>query len=121
MNIAVLEDNPAIIAYMTTALQMAGHHVAVYTRGAALFVDLFTREGVCDPLPFDVLTVDLLLPAAISGVEVITRIRRVIPPQLLPIIVISGAGVFALEQVRETFPDVAILIKQKLHTLAWPG
>jgi len=111
MKIAVLEDNPAIVGYMTTALQLAGYQVETYTQAVALFEALFTQGGIHHPLPYDALTVDLLLPGGISGLEVITRIRRLIPPQNLPIIVISGAGESLLEQVKTTFPDVPILIK----------
>jgi DNA-binding response OmpR family regulator len=111
MNIAVLEDNPAIIEYLTTALQMADHRVASYSQAGSLFDALFRDEGVRNPLPFDVLTVDLLLPGGISGFEVLTRVRRILSPQSLPIMVLSGASLPLFEQIRENFPDVAILRK----------
>ena len=111
MKIAVLEDNPAIAGYMTTALQLAGYYVDTYTQAVSLFDALFTEGGMRNPLPYDALTVDLLLPGGISGIEVITHIRRLIPSSTLPIIVISGASESLLGQVKTTFPDVPILIK----------
>ena len=118
MNIAVLEDNPAISGYMTTALQLAGHHVEVFPQAVSLFEALFTEGAMRTPLPYETLTVDLLLPGGVSGLEVITLIRRLISPQDLHIIVISGAGEALLEQVKQVFPDVAVLIKPfKMHRL----
>ena len=118
MNIAVLEDNPAIGGYMTTALQLAGHHVEVFRQAVSLLEALFTEGAMRTPLPYEVLTVDLLLPGGVSGLEVITLIRRLISPQDLHIIVISGAGDALLEQVKQAFPDIALLIKPfKMHRL----
>lgn len=111
MNIAVLEDNPAINEYLTTALEMAGHHVDIYTQGEALLEALFTNGGVRSPLPYDLITVDILLPGALSGLEVIARIRDAMPSQPLPVIVISGASQPHLEQVITGYPHIAILEK----------
>src|SRR5712691_12898213 len=104
MNIAILEDNPTIIEYLTLVLEMAGHQVTVYTQGTALLEALFTERGVCTPLPYDLITVDLLLPGDLSGIEVIARIRETIGPRQLPIIVISAASQLVLEEVKKTFP-----------------
>ncbi|SRR5947207_1365564 len=118
MNIAILEDNPAIVDYLTTALEMAGHQVEVHTQGASLLEALFPNGGVRTPLPYDLVTVDLLLPGGLSGVEVIARIRDAIAPQQLPIIVISGASRPFFEEVKKIFPHVFLLEKPfKRHVL----
>lgn len=109
--IAVLEDNPAICEYLAIALEMAGHHVSVHTYGASLLATLFTESGVRWPLPYDLMTVDLLLPGELSGLEVITRIRASITSEHLPIIMLSGAGDNLLEQAKCQFPQSPLLRK----------
>ncbi|SRR6266571_8410650 len=118
MKIGILEDNPVIFEYMKIAFEMKGHQVDVYTQGAALLDTLFTTSGVRSPLPYDVITIDLLLPGEISGLEVVARIREAIPVSQLPIIVISGVALSMLEEVQKDFPQVPVLSKPfELHTL----
>lgn len=111
MHIAVLEDNPDIVAYMQIALELAGHHVSIHSHAASLLDTLFTASGPRSPLPYDLITVDLLLPDRCSGLDVIERIRQGIPATQLPIIVISGAGPDLLEQARRDFPQEIVLSK----------
>jgi len=118
MKIGILEDNPVIFEYMKTAFEMKGHQVDVYTEGNTLLDTLFTRSGVRSPLPYDLITIDLLLPGDISGLEVVARIRQSIPASQLPIIVISGVALSTLEEVQKDFPQVPVLSKPfKLQTL----
>src|SRR2546427_12791324 len=90
--IAVLEDNPAICEYLTTALEMAGHRVSAHTHGASLLATLFTESGVRWPLPYDLVTAALLLGGDPACVEVIARSRTTITTPPLPIMLPSGAG-----------------------------
>ncbi len=89
MNIGLLEDNPAIIEYLTTALKMAGHTVRAYTQGSSLLETILIDSDVQDPLPYDVLIIDLFLPGELSGLTVLERIQQVIPLSKLPTIIIS--------------------------------
>src|SRR5216683_3280578 len=57
MNIGVLEDNPAILDYMTIALEMAGHHVQTFTSSTPLIDRLLTNSEIYGPLPYDVIVV----------------------------------------------------------------
>ena len=111
MKIAVLEDNPDILEYMKTALEMAGHDVYTFIDGSLFLQSLFTDPPVRNPFPYDLVTIDLLLPGSISGLEVITRIRQDISLDELPIIVITGVGAKATEEVVSTFPTTPILHK----------
>lgn len=111
MKIAVLEDNPDILEYMKTALEMAGHDVSTFIDGSLFLQSLFTDPPVRNPPPFDLVTIDLLLPGSISGLEVITRIRQDISLDQLSIIVITGVGAKATEEVVSTFPTTPILHK----------
>ncbi len=73
MNIGILEDNPAILDYMTIALEMAGHRVQTFTSSTPLIDRLLANSEIHDPLPYDLIVVDLLLPGSISGFEAMSR------------------------------------------------
>src|SRR5260370_16492146 len=89
MNIGVLEDNPAILDYMTIALEMAGHRVQTFTSSTPLIDRLLTNSEIYGPLPYDLIVVDLLLPGSISGFQAIKHIQRIIPLSRLPVIIIT--------------------------------
>jgi DNA-binding response OmpR family regulator len=61
--------------------------------------------------PYDLVIIDLKLPGELSGQEVILRIRKVLPPERFPIIVISGAGEPQVAQLRHFFPDISFIQK----------
>lgn len=111
MKIALLEDNPSILDYLSRALEMMGHTVHKYTISASLLETLFHGESVRAPLPYDLLLVDILLPGSISGVEAIHTIRRDIPQELLPIVIISACSQKELEEAHRQLPSVPILRK----------
>ncbi|HZU68864.1 MAG TPA: response regulator [Ktedonobacteraceae bacterium] len=111
MNIALLEDNPAVLDYMSTALRMAGHNVSTHVESSSLLAALFHPAGVCSPLPYDLVIVDLLLPGDMSGVEAIHRIRQSIPPDTLPIVIVSACSQYELAQVKARFPHIPMLRK----------
>jgi len=111
MNIAVLEDNPAILEWVTIALEMSGHHVHAHTDSSSLLETLFLGPKVATPLPYDCVLVDLLLPKSPSGLETIHCIRQAFPAHTLPIIIISALDKDELERVRERLPEVPIFRK----------
>ena len=112
MRIGLLEDNPAIVDWLTTALEMAGHAVSHHTDGPSLLACLFDAEGsVSEPLPYDLVLVDFYLPGDMSGLQVIDAIRAIIPKERLPLIVISGASLRELERIGASHPDLPIVQK----------
>ena len=111
MRIGLLEDNTAIHEYITAVLELAGHTVITHTIGMSLLNELFTDTGGPSPLPYELVIVDLLLPGTLSGLAVINSIRQIIPPETLPIIVVSAASQKQLQQIDERFPDVQVLQK----------
>ncbi len=111
MRIGLLEDNPGILDFMTVALEMAGHSVGTYTHATPLIEALLTDSVAHDPLPYDLLIVDLLLPGDVSGFETINLVREVIPLDRLPVIVISAGSREEIELVRTNLPTVPILRK----------
>ena len=120
MQIGLLEDNPSIVEWLSTALEMAGHGVHPYQDGPSLLVCLFATDCIPTSLPFDLLIVDLLLPGGMSGLDVINRVRKAIPPEQLPVIVVSGASLSELGRLQESHPDIPVLQKPvRLQTLLW--
>ena len=118
MNIALLEDNPPILDYLSTALEMLGHTVHKFTSSAPLLETLFTGASVRVPLLYDLTLIDLLLPGSISGLETAQKIRQAIPPQQLQIIVVSACSQKELEEAQAGLPYVPILRKPfKMHEL----
>jgi CheY-like chemotaxis protein len=111
VNIALLEDNPPILDYLSTALEMLGHTVHNFTSSAPLLETLFIGESVRVPLPYDLALIDLLLPGSISGLEAAQKIRQAIPPQQLHMIVVSACSQKELEEARAELPQVPILRK----------
>ena len=92
-------------------LQLSGHTVSTHTVGLSLLDELLAEQSAETPLPYDLVIVDILLPGTLSGLAVINSIRQNIPPETLPIIVVSAASQHQLEQIRERFPDVQVLQK----------
>ena len=111
MRIGLLEDNHAISDYLTTALEIAGHQVYPHVFGHSLVERLFLDRNQHEPPPYDLVIIDLLLPGMLSGAAVIDYVRRSIPPETLPIIVISAASESQLKEVRSRFPHIHVLRK----------
>ncbi|MGH2640011.1 MAG: response regulator, partial [Rhabdochlamydiaceae bacterium] len=119
VNIALLEDNPPILDYLSTALEMLGHTVYKFTSSAPLLESLFIDESVRLPLPYDLALIDLLLPGSVSGLQTAQKIQQAIPSQQLHIIVLSACSQAELEEAQAALPQVPILRKPfKIHELA---
>jgi CheY-like chemotaxis protein len=118
VNIALLEDNPSILDYLSTALELLGHSVAKFTHSTPLLETLFIGENVRSPIPYDLVLIDLLLPGSISGLETAHIIQQAIPPNRLHIIVVSACSQKELEQARAELLHVPILRKPfRIHEL----
>ena len=111
MQIGLLEDNPAIATLLSTVLTMAGHSVCPSYDGASFLAGLFASDHISRSIPYDLLLVDLYLPGCLSGWEVVSSIRDVIPAEKLPIIVISAASAGELKKFQASYPDIPVLQK----------
>lgn len=111
MNIALLEDNPPILDYLSTALEMHGHTVYKFTDSAPLLETIPTGENASVPLPYDLAIIDLLLPGPISGIETIQKIWQALAPYRLPMIVVTACSQKELEEARAIVPQVPFLRK----------
>jgi DNA-binding response OmpR family regulator len=111
MKIGLLEDNPAILDYMTTALKMAGHDVFTHTQALSLLKTLLPNGEPYHPLPYDLLIVDLLLPGDLHGQKAIELLYQKIPFEELPIIVVSACSQDELTEIQKRFPRISTIRK----------
>lgn len=111
MNIALLEDNPPILDYLSTALEMHGHTVHKFTDSAPLLETILTWKNAPLSLPYDLAIIDLLLPGPVSGIETIQKIWEALAPYRLPMIVVTACGQKELEAARAILPQVPFLRK----------
>jgi CheY-like chemotaxis protein len=111
MKIGLLEDNPALLDFMSTMLEMAGHSVETHTSGSSLLETLFLETKVRFPLPYDIIIVDLLLPGSMSGLETIQTIRQRLSPTQLPVLIVTAVGSGELAEAITRLPEVPVLRK----------
>src|SRR5579884_1693754 len=105
MHIGVVEDNPAVLSMIETALALHGHSVETYSNQSSFLSDL---ERSMHIPPFDLVLVDLFLDSG-SGIDVIEALRLVQPR--IPAILISAAEENVLAPIRRHYPDLSILQK----------
>ena len=92
MQIGLLEDDVAIQEMLRLVLEDEYYTVIIYPTAEACLEALLADEQEQVSIPIDLLIVDLRLPKAVSGIEVIRQIRS--DPQLssLPIILTTAAS-----------------------------
>jgi len=108
MKIALLEDNPTNSEFIQTVLQMEGHQTFPYADGDSLFQALQTTG---DFFPYDVAIIDLWLPGAYSGQDVMRHIQQGYSWEHLPFIVLSALSLNILTLVQADFPETPIIRK----------
>jgi DNA-binding response OmpR family regulator len=111
VNIALLEDNPPILDYLSTALEMHGHTVHKFTDSAPLLETIPGGKDARASLPYDLAIIDLLLPGPVSGIETIQKIWQALAPYRLPMIVVTACSQKELEAARAVLPQVPFLRK----------
>jgi two-component system chemotaxis response regulator CheY len=101
MKIGLLEDDVAIQEMLRLLLEDEHYSVAIYPSADACLNALLAEEQKQLPVPIDLLIVDLRLPRAVSGIEVIRQIRS--DPRLssLPIILTTAASFTDIEDLSD--------------------
>ena len=111
MHIALLEDNASILEIFSVVLTKTGYLVSTYTYGDSLLTAFTGALDSQGRLPCDLLIVDLHLPGALSGLDVIEQVQHLSAPQLFPTIVVSAASDHELALVQTRYPTFPILKK----------
>lgn len=127
--VGLLEDNVRIAKLCVTMLNYAGHDVMLYMDAqeclqALAVLDLFklpstlTKEpGELNPLPIDVLILDLHLPA-MSGLDVLRFLRSHPRTSVLPLIFCTAAPLSEINTALQIAPDAMLVEKPfKLQAL----
>ena len=127
--VGLLEDNMRIAKLCVTMLNYAGHNVELYMDAqeclqALSVFDLFTLSslpgkgpGASNPLPIDVLILDLHLPT-MSGLEVLRLLRTHPRTSVLPLIFCTAAPISEINIALAIAPDATLVEKPfKLQTL----
>ncbi|GLV53846.1 hypothetical protein KDH_06970 [Dictyobacter sp. S3.2.2.5] len=114
MNIGVLDDNPAILAFLSTTLKMDGHTVTAHNSGASMLEAIFPTDSSSSQqgVPYDLIILDLLLPGTMTGVDVFFAIRKEFEFWQLPVIVVTAVSGPTLEQFRRILPDDVPLLRK---------
>jgi CheY-like chemotaxis protein len=101
MQIGLLEDDVAIQEMLRLLLEDEHYTVVIYATADACLNALLAEEQKQLPVPIDLLIVDLRLPRAVSGIEVIRQIRS--DPRLssLPIILTTAASFSDIEDLSD--------------------
>jgi CheY-like chemotaxis protein len=111
MHIGVLDDNANIREYLTTALRLKGYTATAHDTKLSLLDALFHADEVITPLPYDLLIIDIFLSGNMTGMDTFLFIRRTIPAERLPIILITASREHIIDTFRMNFPDVPFLFK----------
>lgn len=113
LNIGVLDDNLAILAFLSTTLKMDGHNVFEHTSGKSMLDAIFSSaRSPQEAQPYDLVVLDLLLPGSMTGADVFFAIRKEFESWQLPVIVITAVSGPTLEQFRHILPDDVPLLRK---------
>ena len=101
MQVGLLEDDVAIQEMLRLLLEDEHYTVVIYSTADACLNALLAEEQKQLPVPIDLLIVDLRLPKAVSGIEVIRQIRS--DPRLssFPIILTTAASFNDIEDLSD--------------------
>jgi DNA-binding response OmpR family regulator len=104
MRIGILEDNVMICEMLQATLELAGHHVSVYTQSTTFLAAAVPRGVSITPVPFDAFIIDLILSEQPSGLQVIHYLRMAHIE--LPILIISADSQTHIDAALEDLPDI---------------
>lgn len=101
MQIGLLEDDTAIQEMLRLVLEDEDYTVIIYPTAEACLNALLADEGEQVPVSIDLLIVDLRLPRAVSGIEVIRELRNEPSYSSLPIILTTASSFIDVEDLSD--------------------
>lgn len=110
MNIGVLDDNPTILSFLETTLEMDGHSVYSHTTGESMLHAMLDQPGISPR--YELVVLDLLLQGKLSGADVFLTLRKRYASWELPIVVVTAVSEPTLEQFRLILPDDVPLLRK---------
>jgi two-component system, chemotaxis family, chemotaxis protein CheY len=122
MRVGLLEDDTAIQEMLLLVLEDEGYEVITFQNAQACLDALGVTQQTSSSVPVDIMIIDWRLNDAITGTEVIQRIRKQPHLQTLPIILTTAATFSNTEELRTlqivllekpfAVDDITTLIKQ---------
>ena len=100
MKVGLLEDDIAIREMLTLVLQDEHYNVAAYPTAEEALKTLLDQDHEQVTPPIDLLIVDLRLSRALSGTEVISRLRESSNLRSLPIILTTASTFTDIEELQ---------------------
>ena len=100
MKVGLLEDDIAIQEMLRLVLQDEHYSVAIYPTAEECLKVLLDQDHKQVSPPIDLLIVDLRLSRAMSGTEVISRLRESSKLRLLPIILTTASTFTDIEELQ---------------------
>lgn len=111
MHVGLLEDDIATQEMFLLILQDEGYVAVNYSSAEECLAALGVTEPITTPLPVDMMIIDWRLDDAMTGIEVIQRLRSVPHLSTLPLI-LSTAATLSHTQIQELSRlNVALLEK----------
>ena len=99
MQIGLLEDDVAIQEMLRLVLEDENYTVVIFPTAEACLKALLADERKQGSLPIDLLIVDLRLPRAVSGMEIIRQLRNDPSYSSLPIILTTATSFVDVEDL----------------------
>jgi DNA-binding response OmpR family regulator len=128
MQIGLLEDDVAIQEMLRLVLEDENYTVVIFPTAEACLKALLADERKQGSLPIDLLIVDLRLPRAVSGMEIIRQLRNDPSYSSLPIILTTATSFVDVEDLSvlhvnflEKPFDIDILVKMIGELTAKPS
>jgi|SRR6185312_10950020 len=101
MQIGLLEDDTAIQEMLRLVLEDEDYTVVIYPTAEACLDVLLADSDEQVLVPIDLLIVDLRLPRAVSGIEIIRQLRNEPSYSSLPIILTTAASFIDVEDLSD--------------------
>ena len=99
MQIGLLEDDIAIQEMLRLVLEDENYTIVIYPTAEACLGALLPGDQKRESVPLDLLIVDLRLPRAVSGMEIIRRLRNDPSYSTLPIILTTATSFVDVEDL----------------------
>ncbi|HZR39127.1 MAG TPA: response regulator [Ktedonobacteraceae bacterium] len=109
MRIGILEDSPAVSNVLKAALELTGYTVQDYHDATEFLASIHSEHSSPPADLFDLIIVDFLLPGELTGIQVISQVRRIYPD--LPAFLISAAPIHTLVAATRDYPDIKVIQK----------
>jgi DNA-binding response OmpR family regulator len=109
MHIGLVEEDPTLVELLQVVLGRGHHTLTVLDDPRARSLVLFLSNLGQDPLPYDLLLIDI--PLGMPELDLLARLQEQWSPRPLPLIVLTASSAEKIEQARLSFPALHFVQK----------